>query len=74
MTDKEKLLALLSEWGVPYKQEDIPSQPEERGERAVIIGLTGDFPETDKVTGYTGFFTSFEFSLDGEFVRMGAWE
>lgn len=27
-----------------------------------------------KVTGYLGFFTEFEFTIDGKFIQMGAWE
>jgi hypothetical protein len=74
VTDRQKLTALLSEWGVPYVQEDIPSQPGERSVVCVRVGRVADLPDSATVTGYSGFFTDFEFGTEGEFVRMGAWE
>jgi hypothetical protein len=74
MTDKGKLIALLDEWGVPYKQQDLPVQPGERNAVVVTVGLTGDLPDNPAVTGYSGFFTDFEFTEEGEFLTMGAWE
>lgn len=32
------------------------------------------FPKCDKVDGYSGFFTRFEFDKDGKFLTVGAWE
>lgn len=34
----------------------------------------GEFTESDKVTGYYGFYTMFRFHADGSFADMGAWE
>lgn len=64
MTDKDKLLALLGEWGVPSSIDE---------DNDVIVG----WERADgigKVAGYAGFFTAFEFDADGKFVQMGAWE
>ena len=59
MTDKEKLIALLNEFGIEFVDNGTSIKCEE--------GM-------DKVGGYTRFFTDFEFSEDGKFVKMGAWE
>ncbi len=66
MTDKEKLIALLDEWGVPYFA----------GPDFVSVGYGPKCPliESSKVDGYCGFFTDFEFDAEGNFVKMGAWE
>lgn len=74
MTDQERLITLLDEWDVPHEEEDIPSQPGECPAVSVNIGRVRNLRESSKVTGYGGFFTSFEFDLDGKFVRVGAWE
>ena len=63
MTDKDRLLALLGEWEVPFTDD----------EDGVTVGGRGR-RDSSKVTGYSGFFTTFEFSADGTFERMGAWE
>lgn len=70
MTDKEKLLALLGEWGVPGRCEDQPPDPGTATVECVIVGEG----RNEKVTGFAGFFTAFEFDADGKFVQMGAWE
>ena len=62
MTDKEKLVALLREWDVPF---------EEAEGGTVLIVYEGTSPKT---TGYTCFFTTFTFSPEGTFVSIGAWE
>ncbi len=66
MTDREKLVALLTEWAVPFWDGPI----------SVLVGLqeTEDSFDSPKVTGYPGFATAFEFTPDGTFVTMGAWE
>ncbi len=70
-TDKEKLKALLTEWDVPFV--------EEKNENVIAVGnppFTSStfFVPSEKVTGYMGFFTAFEFTDDGKFIQMGAWE
>jgi hypothetical protein len=61
----EKLCALLDSWGVPY----------ERDGTTIQVGRgTEFFHDHEKIDGYLGFFTKFEFGAAGEFARMGAWE
>jgi len=61
MTDKEKLVQLLQEFGVGCREK-----PE---------GIkVGGYNKYKKVSGYSGFYTLFEFDKVGNFVRMGAWE
>ncbi len=62
-TDKEKLEELLTEFGVGFNQE--PSK-----HRFVISCEAGN----NKIGGYCGFYTDFEFDLNGKFVSMGAYE
>lgn len=58
-TDKERLLALLSDFGISFTQGD---------------GVTIEAKVGDKVKGYTGFCADFMFTPDGEFVEVGIWE
>jgi hypothetical protein len=70
VTDYDKLRALLGEWGVPYE-----NGTEDDGKCVTVtVGDVGRIPTNEKVTGYGGFYTSFEFSEDGSFRAMGAWE
>lgn len=74
MTDKEKLVGLLTEFGIPYKEmagedTDVSSQ--------VVFGRGNWEYETEKseqVSGYIGFYTSFNFDGNGSFLFAGAWE
>lgn len=59
MTDKEKLLKLLTEFGVGY---------EDKGPEVVCESGSG------KVIGYAGFYTVFHFDGQGRFTNMGAFE
>jgi len=60
-SDKEKLTDLLTSFGVDWQEK-----PE---------GIKcGGFNEYDKITGYGGFYTLFEFDENGSFIAMGAWE
>lgn len=78
VTDLDKLKALLDEWGVPY----LDRLPDDGSQgRGIIVGDLGyaggggaEIAPSEKVTGYGGFYTAFEFSEDGSFLRMGAWE
>jgi len=64
MTDYEKLKALLTEFGVGFVVEE-----DEKGEKYIECNC-----ESKKVTGYSFFYTLFEFDKDGKFIHMGAWE
>lgn len=69
MTDLEKLKALLTEFGVPFTVETC----REHDEAETQVWVTSD-SDHEKITGYMGFFTTYEFDLSGKFLRMGAWE
>lgn len=58
-TDREKLEALLTEFGVDFITEGDNIICEE--------GRSG-------VSGYTGFYTGFAFTSEGKFINMGAFE
>lgn len=60
MNDKEKLKALLKEFGIEYKTI----------EQDLIRCEEGD----KKVKGYGCFYTDFVFDNDGKFIEMGAYE
>ena len=64
MTDYEKLKALLTEFGVGFKEVEHGS-----GARSIECHC-----EDSKITGYSCFYTSFEFNNEGKFIEMGAWE
>lgn len=70
MTDKEKLVALLTEFGVSFKDEKYGA-----GDSSIVVKRDwhSDRPQ-NKVTGYNGFFTQFLFSREEKFIEMGAWE
>lgn len=59
-TDKEKLIELLTEFGVGFELE----------ENNRVVCTQGK----DKVDGYHLFYTTFDFDKDGKFTEMGAWE
>lgn len=62
MSDRSELCALLDKWGVSWARTKDD------------IDVAGDGQDNEKVTGYPGFYTLFEFTEDGEFMKMGAWE
>jgi hypothetical protein len=66
VTDRDKLLALLDGWDVPYTTDS-----KIRGQFLIIVGGGSDSP---KIDGYLGFYTMFVFDEDGAFLLMGAWE
>lgn len=59
MTDREKLIALLTEFGVGFTE----------GEGSIFCESG-----SSKVEGYIGFYTSFQFDSTGNFIGMGAYE
>lgn len=59
MTDKQKLVALFTEFGIGFKEEGTQ-----------IVLNEGDA----HITGYSYFYTAFEFDEDGRFIEVGAWE
>ena len=59
MTDKEKLVQLFTEFGIEFEDNE-----------NIVLCEYGE----DKIDGYPGFYTKFEFDNDGNFELMGAWE
>lgn len=66
MTDKEKLIDLLIEFGVEFKERIHTYTPH-------IINIKC-FVGTNKVSGESGAYVSFDFYSNGEFIEMGVWE
>jgi len=62
-SDKDSLIAMLNRFGVGFKEEKTKDGFEVACEQGAA-----------KVGGYMGFVTVFEFSRDGAFIKMGAWE
>lgn len=58
-TGKEKLIALFTELSIGFELRGNDLFCEEGKE---------------KISGYSRFFTRFEFDSDGAFIQMGAWE
>lgn len=77
MNDYDKLKTLLDEFGVKYEESIEQSKEWPSGkvfdENAKIIMVKSD-EGCEKVTGYSGFLTCFDFTNEGKFIQMGAWE
>lgn len=65
MTDKETLSALLTSAGVPFGPPDYPS-----GRKDVEIVEVRNSPGM----GYTGFVSTWQFTLAGKLVGVGHYE
>jgi hypothetical protein len=69
MTDLDKFIALFQSVGI-----DIKPTKSDTG-FSITLGDADEHPYTsDKVKGYTGFYTAIEFDPEGKFISMGAWE
>jgi len=66
MTDKERFLELFNSWGINPE-----NHPEDNDTNCFYI-FSHDNEE--KIDGYAGFLTTFEFDDEGTFIRMGIWE
>lgn len=64
MTDKQRLLKLLEDWGLPSKD----SSHDGGTATSITVGAN------DKVEGYTDFTVEFNYDYDDNFVHMGIWE
>lgn len=73
-TDLDRTREFLDSLGVLYSVN--PLKDSRRGLKfGRPSGCFGDeYPECDKVGGYTGFSTQFEFDKNGKFLTVGAWE
>jgi hypothetical protein len=62
-TDKQKLAALLTEFGIKFE------------EKMFTVTLEVDkFTKGSKIFGYSGFSADFNFNDDGKFLTMEIWE
>ncbi len=66
MTDKQKLITLLTEFGVKLRLGYA-----EETDVVVKQSWNGDNP---KIEGYAGMYTQFRFDDNGQFISVGAWE
>lgn len=71
-TDKQKLEALFTEFGIGFKH--VPSF--RIGPNANVPSETTIYcsAKEARIDGYNGFETSFEFDADGKFVKMDIYE
>ena len=71
MTDIDKLKKLLTDFGVGFdvKHNDIPFHRNNEVTTSIFCEQGNN-----KVDGYMGFFTYFQFDKDGKFAMMGAGE
>ncbi len=67
MTDREKLTNLFNELGIDLTDHSPFGDPEKDS----LFLIEGN---TDKIDGYCGFYTCFEFDSDGKLIKCGAWE
>jgi len=68
MTDFERTKQFLDSLGISYSTDS----------GNITFGNNqyndGEFPLCNKVDGYSGFYTRFEFDESGNFLTVGAWE
>jgi hypothetical protein len=74
MTDLEKLTSLLTEFGIGFTiPTDIP--PTKQWNAIPPNSIVIECEEgSEKIIGYTNFYTHFIFNQDGSFLKMGIWE
>lgn len=65
MTDREKLIALLTDFGLAYKTSGLPNPDNWIAGNEIVLD---SFQE-----GY-GFLAHWKFDEDGKFVALGLWE
>lgn len=65
VTDYERVKAMLTEFGVEFTEHKSV-----KGDLTFLQCKSG----SEKVGGYSGFYTDFDFDKDGKFLGMGAWE
>ena len=71
VTDQERLVALLDDFGIQHQAEppDGPHDSVGPGGSEVVITSHGD-----KNDGYMFFYCTFQFGPDGAFEKVGVWE
>ena len=76
-TDYERTKEFLDSLGILYGDNEDYQQHLNGVRKYIIFGNPSygqDFPQCDKVEGYSGFFTAFNFDESGKFLTVGAWE
>lgn len=68
MTDYEKLKQLFTEFGIAFRED----WDESGSDNPNTISLVAD--DSDKVCGYSYFYSTYEFDENGKFVQVGIWE
>ena len=69
MTDKEKFLNLMKEFGIIVENGTSNS---ENGDECTVFEIYAD--NSPKQVGYMGFSCNWLFDIDGNFIKMGIWE
>lgn len=67
VTDRDRLLALLSSFGISVEATVLPGS-------GCVVHLEASQEHGEKIGGYVGFYTEFTFDAEGRFVSVGAWE
>ena len=67
MTDLKRLRKFLHKAEIEYTEYKFPPRCPERVRIVCREGNSG-------VSGYNGFYTDFEFTIEGKFITMGAYE
>lgn len=73
MSDLERLCKLFDDFGVKYKRD---TDPFNKWQEIYIFQKEDliDEDQSDKVHGYIGFYTVYQFDQEGRFISMGAYE
>jgi hypothetical protein len=78
MTDLDKFIELYRSFGI----ECIVNEDSETGETYIVLSNTNiysysaieEVTKSDKITGYSDFFSIITFTEKGEFLQQGFWE
>lgn len=75
-TDRERLMALLVDFGIAFKEKAIEPLDADYPINFSKIVLEAEVLSAcpGKVRGYDGFYTEFTFEASGKFVEAGLWE
>lgn len=69
LTDKQKMLKLLTEFGVKFTEASDVAD-----ETKIVLTVERDNYDITKIIGYSNFSTDINFNLDGSFKNIGIWE
>lgn len=82
MTDLDRTKQFLDSLGVLYSQDEIGDRMSYKEDivpvHTLVFGCENyrddGYPPCDKVGGYPGFYTCFNFDESGKFLTVGVWE